>query len=288
MSEVAHRFNTGEGRVLALAPLTVLELGPDELVDTAAEAGFDAVGLRLIRATPAEPIRPAVGLTPLVRNTKKRLDDSGLTLIDIEVLRLQPDTRIRADYEAFLETGAYLGAQQVLVTGYDPDHGRTADRFAELAELATEYGLTPNLEPMPWTEVKNLAQATAILNRSGHRNVGVLVDAIHYDRALNTPADLTALPREWIRYAQICDGAAQRPDSVEELMFQGRTARLFPGHGGIDLISMLRALPADIPISVEAPVLWDVPAGVRARAAQRAARAVLALAEDHQECVRYA
>lgn len=290
MVKAVNPVGVGTGRALSLAPLTVLELGPDELVDVAAAAGFDAVGLRLIPATPQEPQRPTIGMTPLIRDVKRRLDHSGLTLIDIEVLRLVPETQIRDDFGAFLETGAYLGARQILVTGYDPDHGRTADRFAELAELAAEYGMTPNLEPMPWTEVRNLAAATAIVARSGHHNVGLLVDAIHYDRALNTPADLAALPRQWIRYAQICDAMAERPDSVEELMYQGRVARLFPGQGGIDLVSMLQALPADIPISVEAPVLWDAPASVRAREARRAARRVLDLVdgEDYQSTVRYA
>lgn len=279
---------TTPGRLLALAPLTVLELGPDELVDAAAAAGFDAVGLRLIRATPEEPLRPTIGMTPLIRETRRRLDDSGLQLIDIEVLRLTPETRIRDDYEAFLATGAYLGAQQVLVTGYDPDHGRTADNFAELAELATQYNLTPNLEPMPWTHVRDLGEATAVLTRSGHHNVGLLVDAIHYHRAANTPADLAALPSDWIRYAQICDATAEPPQTVEELVYQGRNARLLPGQGSIDLLSMLEALPAPVPISVEAPVLWNAPARVRARAAQRAARAVLELLDGEDKRLRYA
>jgi sugar phosphate isomerase/epimerase len=277
------------GRLLALAPLTVLELGPDELVEVAAAAGFDAVGLRLIRATPEEPLRPTIGTTPLIRETRRRLDDSGLQLIDIEVLRLTPETRIRDDYGAFLETGAYLGAQQVLVTGYDPDHGRTADNIAELADLAAEYGLTPNLEPMPWTHVRNLGEASAVLTRSGHHNVGLLVDAIHYHRASNTPAELAALPKEWIRYAQICDAVPERPETVEELVYQGRNARLLPGQGSIDLISMLEALPAEVPISVEAPVLWNAPARIRARAAQRASRAVLDLADgEDRRRLRYA
>ncbi|MDF2826087.1 MAG: xylose isomerase [Mycobacterium sp.] len=290
MGEFVGAMGAGTGRLLSLAPLTLLELGPDELVDTAARAGFDAVGLRLIRATPQEPLRASLGMTPLVRDIRRRLDDTGLVLIDIEVLRLKPDTRVRDDFEVVMETGAYLGATQMLVTGNDPDHGRTADRFAELAELAVAYGLTPNLEPMPWTDVRDLGQATAILARSGHHNVGVLVDAIHYERARNTPADLAALPRRWIRYAQICDAEAQQPDSVEEMMYQGRNARLFPGDGSIDLVSMLRALPADVPVSVEAPVRWDAPAAVRAEAAARTARAVLEAADapDHRNQVRYA
>ncbi|EHB55633.1 Xylose isomerase domain-containing protein TIM barrel [Mycolicibacterium rhodesiae JS60] len=264
-------------RPISLAPLTVLELGPTEMVDCAAEAGFDAVGLRLIRATEEEPLRPTIGMTPLVRETRRRLDDTGLALIDIEVLRLTPQSRVRHDYSALLETGAYLGASQILVTGNDPEHARVADHLAELADLAADYALTPNLEPMPWTDVVNLQQAAAIVNRCGHRNVGLLVDALHYDRALNTPADLAALPAEWIRYVQICDGMAERPTTLEALRYQGRNARLFPGAGNIDLIAMLRALPRDIPVSIEAPVLWQAPPLERSRAALRGAREVLDL-----------
>jgi sugar phosphate isomerase/epimerase len=279
MSTLAESQARDSGRILSLAPLTVLELDPAELVDCAATAGYDAVGLRLIRATPQEPQRPTIGRTPLIRETKSRLDDSGLRLLDIEVLRLRPETAVRADFEAFLDTGAFLGASQILVTGNDPDHSRTADNLAELALLAAEFGMTPNLEPMPWTEVEDLRQGAAIVGRC-QGNVGLLVDAIHYDRARNTPADLAALPREWIRYAQICDAPAERPADVAEMMYQGRCARLFPGAGGIDLVSMLRALPSDIPISVEAPVQGDAPPVVRAAAAARAARAVLAAADD--------
>lgn len=279
MSALAGSHGRGEGRLLSLAPLTVLELDPAELVDCAAGAGYDAVGLRLVRATPQEPLRPTIGRTPLIRETKRRLDDSGLRLLDIEVLRLRPETDVRADFEALLETGAFLGASDVLVTGNDPDHHRIADNLAELALLAADFGLTPNLEPMPWTEVRDLRQGVAIVGAC-RSNVGLLVDAIHYDRAGNSPAELAALPREWIRYAQICDAPAERPVDVAEMMRQGRSARLVPGAGGIDLVSMLRALPAEIPISVEAPLDSAAPPAVRAAAAARAARDVLAAADQ--------
>ena len=75
MSTSAESRGPGEGRVLSLAPLTVLELDPAELVDCAASAGYDAVGLRLIRATAQEPLRPTIGRTPLILETKRRLDD---------------------------------------------------------------------------------------------------------------------------------------------------------------------------------------------------------------------
>ncbi len=131
---------------------------------------------------------------------------------------------------------------------------------------------------MPWTDVQNLQQAAAIVARAAHPNVGLLVDALHYDRALNTPADLAALPAEWFRYVQICDGVPERPTTIEALRYQGRNARLFPGAGNIDLVAMLRALPRDVPVSVEAPVLWQASAIDRSRAALRGTREVLELA----------
>lgn len=270
--------DAGPARPIALAPLTVLELGPPELVTCAADAGFDGVGLRLIRATDEEPLRPTIGDTPVIRETRRRLDDTGVFLLDIEVLRLRPETRVRDEFGPFLETGAYLGARQVLVTGNDPDHARLADNLAELGHFAVEFGMTVNLEPMPWTDVRDLDEAALIVRRCAGSGAGVLVDAIHYDRALTTADDLRSLPREWTRYVQICDARLPRPTSVDELRFQGRNARLFPGEGAIDLVSMLQALPT-VPVSVEAPVAWNAPAGVRARAALRSARSVVSLAD---------
>ncbi|MDZ4232190.1 MAG: TIM barrel protein [Dietzia sp.] len=266
-------------RPISLAPLTVLELSPPELVGCAAEAGYDGVGLRLIRATDEEPLLPTIGRTPMIRETRRRLDETGLFVLDIEVLRLRPDTVVCDDFGAFLETGAYLGATQVLVTGNDPDHSRLVDNLAELSEFAADFGLVPNLEPMPWTDVRDLGDAASIVGRCAGREVGILVDAIHYDRASATTADLQALPADWIRYVQICDGLFPRPTSIDELRFQGRNARLFPGEGCIDIVAMLQALPR-VPVSIEAPVQWRAPAGVRARAALRAARRVVSLAES--------
>ena len=71
-------------------------------------AGFDCVGLRLIPATPQEVQHPMVGDTPLVRETERRLKDTGLRVLDVEIFRLRPDTVV-ANYEAALATGARLG-----------------------------------------------------------------------------------------------------------------------------------------------------------------------------------
>jgi hypothetical protein len=72
---------------------------------------------------------------------------------------------------------------------------------------------------------------------------------------------------------------AERPTSVEGLLFHAREARDFPGRGGLDLKGVLRALPAGVPISVEIPnTALDTVMTVHQRvsAALAAAKALLA------------
>jgi len=57
-------------RVFSLAALTVLELSPPEMVEVAARAGYNHVGLRLVPATPEEHHFPLMGDAGLRRQTR--------------------------------------------------------------------------------------------------------------------------------------------------------------------------------------------------------------------------
>ena len=268
-------------RPIGLAALSVLELSPPAMVTCAGDAGYDCVGLRLIPATSEEVSYPIVGDTPLVRETARRVSESGVRVLDIEIFRLKPDTRVE-DYRAALETGARFGARHSLVAGNDPDEARLADRFGAFCDLAAELGISANLEPMPWTDVKNLAQAARILAAAGRANSGILIDPIHFDRGGSRPDEIHAVRRDWLRYAQLCDAPAERPVDVQGLLLQARAERLMPGDGGLDLLGILRALPREIPLSVEVPMQTlarTVPALERARRMLDKTRALLRRAE---------
>lgn len=263
---------------IGLAALTVLELAPPDMVSCAREAGFDCIGLRLLPATAEEVQHAMVGDTPLVRETERRLRETGVPVLDIEIFRLRPDTRV-ADYEAALATGARLGAKQALVAGNDPDEARLTARFAAFSELAQRYGIGANLEPMPWTDCRNFAQGVRIVGAAAHPNGGVLIDAIHFDRGGSTADEIAAAPRAFFRYAQLCDAPAQRPTDVQGLLHQARSERLMPGDGGLDLRGIVRALPADLPLSLEIPMdtlAKSVPAVERTKRMLEKARQLLA------------
>ena len=264
-------------RALSLSALTVLELTPPQMVECAAEAGYDFVGLRLLPATDHEVRHEIVGDTPLKRETLARLKDTGVRVLDAEILRLKPDTDIAA-YKPMLETAAELGARYVLVAGNDPDEARTAERLAQLCELAAPLGLTPSLEPMPWTDAKDITQAARIVKASGAMNTGLIIDPLHFDRAGSSTDELRALPREYFGYVQFCDAPAERPNDLQTLLYQARCERMIPGEGGLDLAGILRALPDGLPISIEAPMEgWARTANAvqRARRLREATLAVL-------------
>jgi sugar phosphate isomerase/epimerase len=262
---------------IGLAALTVLELAPPDMVSCAAEAGFASIGLRLLPPTAEEIQHPIVGETPLVRETARRLADTGMRVLDIELFRLKPDTII-ANYRVALETGARFGAREALVAGNDPEEMRLTERFAEFCDLAGEYGIAANLEPMPWTHVKTFAQGVRIVEAAGRQNAGVLIDPIHFDRGGSHADEISAVAPARLRYMQLCDAPALRPRDTETLLHQARAERLMPGDGGLDLAGILRNVPPDLPLSLEIPMrtlTQSMPAIARTRQMLAKTRALL-------------
>ena len=85
-------------RRLSLAHLTALHLPPPSLIEAAAEAGFDAVGLRLLRVTPETPGYPLMTDAPLLRATKSALAATGLTVNDIDLWELNEAFAVQVLY----------------------------------------------------------------------------------------------------------------------------------------------------------------------------------------------
>lgn len=238
---------------LSLAFLTIFELGPVEAIRVAASAGYDMVGLRLLPAAASgEPDYPLLTDDGLMQEVRAALDDTGVAVGDVEIIRLKAANDWGL-FDRFCDRCAELQARHVLVAGDDPERQRLTESFARFCGLAASRGLTADLEFMPWTSVPDLASAMQIIDGAGSENGGVLVDALHFDRSPTTLAEIAALPRQRVNYAQLCDGAIPYDDTTEGLIRVARGERLFPGDGGIDLMGLVGSLPADVTISVEIP-----------------------------------
>jgi hypothetical protein len=155
-------------------------------------------------------------------------------------------------------TGAALGHQfGAAITGFTP----------LIAGALSVVGGWPLVEPIPYTEVSNLEEAVHIARRSD--GGGILLDTLHFQRYGGQLEQLRSVDRDLLAYVQLCDGPLAPPSDVPhppslprgqstdgtDLQLESCAMRLLPGDGELPLRAFLAALPAGIPVSVEAPVL---------------------------------
>jgi len=236
----------------SIAQLTALDFSPPEIIELAARTGYDQAGVRLLPVAPGAVAYPLMDDARMLRETLARMNDTAVKVFDLELIRLDAQFDLQR-YLPFFEVGAQLGAKAVLVAGDDPEQGRLVEHYARLCDAMQPFGLSADLEFMPWTAVNDLASALHIVEQADRANGGILVDALHFDRSDSRFEDLQRIPAQWLHYAQICDGPAMRPDTHEGLIQAARCGRLLPGEGDIDLARIWRSLAAAVPVSVEIP-----------------------------------
>jgi sugar phosphate isomerase/epimerase len=253
-------------RVLSLAAGTVLDAEPVEVVSAAAAAGFDACGLRL---------DPAHSSRSLVRAVRSRLADVGISLLDLEVIRMRAGRPV-AEHRPSLELAAELGADWALTVLHIPDPLEQVDRLGHLDEIAAELGVRLSVEFMAFTALHDFAAATALVEAVPRCRV--LVDALHLARTGGS-AEQVAPYAGLLSYVQLCDAplVARAGNSPDALADEARHHRLLPGAGELDLDGLVRVTPG-VPRSVEVQsdeLTVAMTPAERAVAAYRAGRAVV-------------
>ena len=262
----------------SLAHLTVLSLTPPQLVDVAARTGYDYVGMRITRVTPEEVLYDLARDRALMRETKARLADTGLAVLDVELFRMDPSLEPE-HFVPELHATAELGARHIIAQLPDPDRERATARFARLCELANPLGISVSLEFPHWTETGNLAEAARVVRAVDRPNAGILVDMLHFGRSDSGLDELAKLPREWFRFAHVCDATREVPSTMAGIIRTARDERLFPGEGGMPIREILARMPQNIPYALEIPKV----AMTRAIGPEEVARLALLVAKSHLE-----
>lgn len=235
-------------RRVGLAQLSLVGTAPPQLVSIAAEAGFDFIGARVRPVTPTErpyDLRPG---SPLLKETIARMQDTGVTVEDIEFLLLD-GTDQRAAWLQMLEAGQALGARTMTVACADPDASRFADTLAQLSQDGSGFGILPTLEPISYQVVRSIPDAAERARLAG---TGIVVDSLHFNRFGGKLEEVKACT-SLVPLLQLCDGPVARPAGQAGLVLESRSERQVPGEGEFDLASLVAALPADLPVSVETP-----------------------------------
>jgi sugar phosphate isomerase/epimerase len=228
--------------------LTALEVDPPELVHLAARYGIPSVNL-LVQPFAGLPYHHLLGDTGMRRRTRDACRATGVTVEMAEPFLVDERTDPQ-DFRPGFETGAYLGACWVNLLSRDTDRSRLADRFAEAAVLAAEYGLGVLTEYHRRASLRTIAETVAFLREYGLNDVRVEVDALHFFR-FDGDVENLRVHRDWIARAQICDGPAHMP--IEEQAAEASTHRLPPGEGEFALQAFVDALPDGITLGIEVP-----------------------------------
>jgi sugar phosphate isomerase/epimerase len=240
-------------RVISLAHLTLLRLSTAELVATAAEAGYQGVGLRLMAPpSPDGKSSNAVDDAGLMAETHKRLADTGLQVLDVEAIWIDASVDVPR-HERMFEAAASLGARYAVSMIHDPDEARGTASYAALCELARPFGMTVNLELARYSAVKSIEQATRVVQSSGADNAAVLIDTLHFARSGGSAYEAERYRHRLAPYIQIADARRDPPADVSLYRDEALNWRLDPGAGELPLAALLRVLPDDTPLSVEAP-----------------------------------
>jgi sugar phosphate isomerase/epimerase len=238
-------------RTYSLAYLTANASTVPQAIGIAAELGYAYVGLRVQPNGPGAPFQSLIGNAAVLRETQAVMRDTGVGVYDLEIIRIGEQFKV-SDHAALMDIGQTLGAKAVLIAADDANESRMADHYAALCDAMRPYGLTADLEFMPWTAVKDAKSAMRVIELAGRpSNAGILVDALHFGRSTTSLQDIAAIPRELLHYAQMCDAQAGLNFTTEELIHTARQERLLPGEGTIDVTGLFAALPQVLPVSVE-------------------------------------
>lgn len=273
---------------LALEFICAFGMPPADFVRMSADLGVNRIGLAPSPITDNPHNYPAWDLRSdpaLVRSTKAALDEHGVALSQGEGFLIMQGLEI-ADNGPLFDIMAELGAPMVNTVVVEQDRPRALDQFALYAEMAKQRGQVPLIEFMPMMQPSNLSQTMEFLEDSGADNAQIMLDAMHFFRSGSVVAELEGPAKAAIGYIQLCDvplPAAQDGMTAEAMQAYGEEARherMCPGDGDLPLADFLSALPRDLTVGLEIPLMSKAKAGIAPVEAMRpsvkAARALLA------------
>ncbi len=229
-------------RLISLAAGVIPELmkDPARFVEVTASAGWKATGVWFDQESWSSTTS---------REVKKRIDDNGVEVVDMEVIRLG---RSIDKGKALIEAACEIGAKNILVVSSLHSSEETADQLSHLCSIADAGNITICLEFMKFTSVKSLSDALEVIKLIDAHNIGILLDLLHVVRSGTTFKEIEACDPKLFSYAQWCDGTAQPVGwSDSELITDALDDRLIPSQGRLDALKFESLFDKDVPFSIE-------------------------------------
>lgn len=239
-------------RPLTLEFISALGMPPDEMMALVADLGLSHVGLAAQPITlNAAVYRPwsLLDNPALLARTQQAMAEHGVKLAIGEGFLIRPDVPAETHGPA-LDLMAQLSALRVNAVNLGGAGPAAIEAFAQFAELARERGMRTTVEFLPMLAPATLGQALQFAKQAG---VEVLVDAMHFFRTGGSLDELADIDGALIGHVQICD--VPMPAIDPDYGREASQDRLPPGEGNLPLGRFLAALPQDVMVGLELPMM---------------------------------
>ena len=228
--------------ILSLAAGSLPEFQPEQVAHAAGEAGFGHCGFT---------IEPEHWNGAARKATKAAIAEHDLSVLDVEVVWIPQGGQLTDDHKRIVDAGLDLGAANILVVSSEPDPGRTADALHQLCLWAAPGSMRVALEFLMITAVQSMDSALDIIRKADHPAAALLIDTLHFQRAGHLPGALDTVEERLLPYTQICDGQSDCVPGFEAYLEDAIDLRSCPGEGDLPVADMIKALPEQIPLSLE-------------------------------------
>ena len=240
--ELLAAYWTLAGDVYPCAPNEISSFPLRDRCEAASRAGWSGIGLIL------DDLEYSIGKYG-VSGVKKILDDTGMKYFELEILMdwyFDGEARAKSDdcRRRFIELGGELGMRNLKI-GASPfdknpaDFPRMTDEFGRLCQDVAAVGATVAIEFMPFSPIRNIAEALQVAQGANQPNGGLMVDHWHVARGGSPYSEVARIPARFIKGVEMDDVGAQ----VKGSLFDDSTFnRQLCGEGAGDCPAFVDAL----------------------------------------------
>ena len=109
----------------------------------------------------------------------------------------------------------------------------TTNNLIKLADIAKEYNVTLQIEPLAWAPMNSLKQCLEVIDKAGKSNVGVVIDFWHlWAGGQTTPKDVSDLDSNLITGVHFCDGVRKDNFTGDD---EAELRSYLPGDGDVEV-----------------------------------------------------
>jgi sugar phosphate isomerase/epimerase len=241
--ELLAAYWTIAGDIYPMGPTEVSPYSFEDRMEAAGNAGFKGIGL--VHNGMMDTV-DKIGYPTM----KAILEKNGIKHVELEFLvdwyhtgeRRRQSDKVRQE---LLEAAKALGARSIKIgPGIGED---TADidlmvkEFTLLSQQAAEVGANVVLEIMPFSNVRTIETALAIVEGANQPNGGLLLDIWHLQRGGIDFKDISKIPARFIKSIELNDAHKY---AIEPLWMDTIHKRVLPGDGTFDVPAFIKAVQA--------------------------------------------